>query len=345
MIGCRFLIENLIGQGSFASVYQGTDSKTGSPVAIKQCSKRFKSLFKLECEVLSQLSGKPGFPKLLWQGESEDSFFIVMKLLGAPLSRKVTSDFYTTVDTCNFAQQLLKILEKLHESCFLHKDIKPENIVTGRKNDKKFHLIDFGLAKKYFDKSNNFHMMQKTGVHFKGNLIFCSDNVLTGIEASRRDDVISVLLICICMARRGLPWSRDTQSVESMVTKRQAVSFASLVKGVPFEISQCYEYALSLGFYQKPDYLYMINLLAQCKNFYLQDRTEEIRVRSKKVKKGIKRVSVLRCKTQVQGVDQLLSACSTIKMQAPDFSNDLRKKINLMRRVDREETLPGVNRN
>jgi hypothetical protein len=182
-------------------------------------------------------------------------------------------------------------------------------------------------------------MMIKNDLEFKGNLIFCSNNVLTGIEASRRDDVVSVLLIAILIARRGLPWTKDTQSVETMIKSRSKVGLAELMKGVPYEIAECYSYCLSLGFYQEPDYKYLIQLIGRCKNFYLQERTEVITVRTKKIKKKIERISVVRSKSEVNGVEEYFGACSTIKVEAPDFSKTLRKQLNQLRKIDQEETL------
>ena len=325
MISNRFQPGNLLGKGSFASVYQGVDTQTQFPVAIKQTSKRFRMLFKIELQVLTQLSGKSGFPKLICQGPT--------------LTHKIKNEDYSTVDICDMVQQLIKILKKLHGKSYLHKDIKPENVLTGLKNNKKYHLVDFGLAKKYIDLSNNFHMLMRNNAKFKGNLIFCSNNVLAGIEASRRDDVTSVLLIAILMARRGLPWTKDTLSVEMMIKSRSVVGLEELMRGVPYELAQYYSYSLSLGFYQKPDYKYMIQLLGQCKNFCLQERTEVIMVRSKKHKRKTVKISMTRSKTEVDGIDEYTGTCSTIKVQAPDFSNTLRKQINQMKKTGQEETL------
>ena len=339
MINNRFQLGKLLGKGSFASVYQGLDTECQTQVAVKKTPKRFRSIFKIESQVLTQLSGKSGFPKLISQGESNDSFYVVMNLLGSTLTSRINSEVYSTVDICDMIQQLLKILKTLHSSSYLHKDIKPENILTGLKNHKKYHLVDFGLAKKYIDQSNNFHMLIKNDLEFKGNLIFCSNNVLTGVEASRRDDVISVFLIAVLVARRGLPWTKDTQSVETMIRSRSKVGLGELMKGVPCEIVEGYSYCLSLGFYQQPDYSYLIQLIGQCKNFYLQERTEIISVRSKKLKKKIERISIVRSKSEVNEVEEYFGACSTIKVEAPDFSKTLRKQLNLMRKADQEETL------
>ena len=54
--------------------------------------------------------------------------------------------------------QLVMRLEYLHSKNFVHRDMKPENILIGQgKKSSTFYLIDFGLTKRY--------LCPKTGVH------------------------------------------------------------------------------------------------------------------------------------------------------------------------------------
>jgi len=53
---------------------------------------------------------------------------------------------------------MLDRLEAYHNESFVHRDIKPDNILTGRgKRESTFYLIDFGLSKRY--------MCPRTGQH------------------------------------------------------------------------------------------------------------------------------------------------------------------------------------
>lgn len=49
--------------------------------------------------------------------------------------------------------QLIEGIRDFHNYSFVHRDIKPDNFMFGYKEKtNKMHLIDFGLANKYYDK-------------------------------------------------------------------------------------------------------------------------------------------------------------------------------------------------
>jgi len=50
---------------------------------------------------------------------------------------------------CHLAIQMIKRLEDLHAIGFVHRDLKPKNIVVNLQNPQEFNLIDLGLAEKW----------------------------------------------------------------------------------------------------------------------------------------------------------------------------------------------------
>lgn len=68
-----------------------------------------------------------------------------------------------------------------------------------------FHLIDFGLSKKYLDSNGN-HVKLKFGKDITGTLRYCSRRTHLGQEQSRRDDLESLGYTLIYLAKGVLPW-------------------------------------------------------------------------------------------------------------------------------------------
>merc|ERR1712179_717628 len=88
------------------------------------------------------------------------------------------------------ADQMLCRIENLHSKNFIHRDIKPDNFLIGHgKHSNMVFLIDFGLAKKYFDPTTQQHIPYRKGKNLIGTARYASINAQMGFEQSRRDDL------------------------------------------------------------------------------------------------------------------------------------------------------------
>ncbi|OMJ74701.1 hypothetical protein SteCoe_26310 [Stentor coeruleus] len=332
MNGNRFIPDKELGKGSFGVVYKAWDSLKSQDVALKLSDKSHKNSFLSEIQVLSCVSGKKGFPKMIWKGEFQGQLAIAMELLGSSLTAKFKKDIISIGEACEIGIQTVKAIETLHKESFLHQDLKPCNILMGQKGEKTYHLIDFGISRGFIDRQTRHHIPLRTETTFKGNLVFCSSNLLNGIQASRRDDIISLLLILFFVIKKGLPWIKNTKSIHDMLSSRISVSIFELNKGVPCEIAECLSYAQGLSFYQKPDYKWIVNMLKRCKSAFDLEKTEILQIKSLKDKNSLKKNEDHRAKSECRSRNLLDFNSSTIKVLAPDFSEEMRQKIVVSRR-------------
>ena len=331
MTEIRFQLLKQIGSGSFSVVYKAIDTESGAPVAIKLVNTQYKKLYESEIRAFRAVNHSNCFPKLISSGQYNTSYAIAMQWLGPSVSEKIKKKGFSLSEIQNLGIQMIKALEILHENHIIHEDIKLENILTDPSDSSKFYLIDFGLSEVYRDSQTKFHYPERTSEVFRGNLLFCSNNVLSGVKASRRDDIISMLLILVFVFKRCLPWSKDCRSIKSMICSRTAGSLDMLLMGCPDEIVMCYKYAISLGFYQKHDYQWIVNTLKNIRIIVgIRKNTQSSRckrLRNRKrsdARKSLKAFS--RKKTNFQ--------CSTIKIMAPEMSEELRSKLKRLQIID-----------
>ncbi|OMJ81723.1 hypothetical protein SteCoe_17774 [Stentor coeruleus] len=333
MINNRYIIDKELGKGTFGVVHKAWDNLKNQDVALKLSDKNCKLSYQMETHILSNLSSKQGFPKLIWKGEFKGKLAIAMELLGDSLTSALKKRLFSTSDICKVGIQMVQALETLHNSGFIHQDIKPCNILLGLKKKNHYHLIDFGMARSYIDKKTKHHIPQITENVFKGNLVFCSNNIINGIQASRRDDIISLLLVLFFIIKRGLPWIKSSVTVKDIVSCRMSMDMSQLNKMIPCELVDCLAYAQGLSFYQKPDYDWILNKLKKCKIIFELDKTDTYRIKKTRDKKHLNKKTTLRMKNSFKSYNLATLNNSTIKTAAPEFSEEFRQKIIVSRKI------------
>ena len=188
-----------------------------------------------------------------------------------------------TKEVVGYMREMLQIISRVHDAGIVHRDIKPENFMIGisktdkdqkdqkdqKENDKTatLHIIDFGLSKFY--KKGDKHVMNTNDKSMVGTMRYVSTHVHDGCVYSRRDDVISILYVSIYLLKGTLPWcglypkKGDTITKEQIVySKKVKTTSAEICEGLPAIFKKLLDYAYTLEFEDKPDYLYMIR---QCK--------------------------------------------------------------------------------
>lgn len=154
----------------------------------------------------------------------------------------------------------------MHEQNLIHRDIKPENFVIGlKKKETTIYLIDYGLARRYFDKKTNDHIAYKEGKQITGTVRFASIYTHIGIEQSRRDDLESLGYMFIYFLKGDLPWQNITaknkkEKYQKIKEKKIECCPNGLCYGLDEEFHMYFKYVRELQFDETPDYAYLIEL-------------------------------------------------------------------------------------
>ena len=201
-----------IGQGKFGKVYRGINKTTKEEVAIKIESKTTK-LLKREADIYLLLAKEEGFPKVKWYGSTETFYYMVVNLLGLPLTElKERCDNIPSIVVRRLGKKMIRLVEKVHGYQIVHRDIKPENFLFDRVNYDELYLIDFGLAKSYKN-VNNTHIVEKGIDNIIGTLPFVSLNVHAKKLPSRRDDLESVFYILYYLILPIKDWPTENEEL------------------------------------------------------------------------------------------------------------------------------------
>lgn len=187
-----------------------------------------------------------GTPYYFYSGVEGDYNVLVVELLGHDLEDLAVSCGGKFTNPTNFfiANQALSRIKHLHGRSYIHRDIKPQNMAMGAgRRANTVYLLDFGLAKKYFDARTQRHIPYRTNKKFTGTLRYASLNAHRGIEQSRRDDLESLGLVLVYLAKGSLPWqeleNKKSHGLAKATLKRMGeTSIDELCAGLPSTICE-----------------------------------------------------------------------------------------------------------
>ncbi len=160
LLGDRYQTVSILGAGGFATTYLAEDNNRPSRprCAIKHLAPARRDtafvdmsrrLFNTEAAILERLGNHEQIPNLLAYFEQAGEFYLVQELIeGKPLDEELllAAEPWTEQKVIDFLQQMLPVLEYIHERGVIHRDIKPSNIIR-RSSDQVLVLIDFGAVK------------------------------------------------------------------------------------------------------------------------------------------------------------------------------------------------------
>ncbi|KAL2256639.1 hypothetical protein VTK26DRAFT_1368 [Humicola hyalothermophila] len=289
LIADRYRIDRKIGAGGFGLVYSGTDLSSGEEVAIKLTFVRDNpEALRGEKETYEALNGGVGIPRVRWFGQECDFYVLVIDALGPSLEDLLNycGRKFSLKTILLIADQAISRIEYIHSKGFLHRDIKPDNLLMGvGRQGNTLYTIDFGLAKEFCDAERR---KDVEGLPLAGTRRYASINNHSGREQSWGDDLESLGYVFVYFARGSLPWqglkvATDEERDVRIKEMKEGLSGEALCDGfLPGEFATYINYTRGLAFDDKPDYSYLRQLfrrLFQAKGFkydHVFDWTEKL---------------------------------------------------------------------
>ena len=256
------IINRQLGKGGFGQIYLGRNIKENVPIAIKVEENGTRSHLFLEYEILQDIQGDEGIPKVYKFKQGHKHNYLIMELLGKSIDKlfsECNKNFsYKTIFQIGY--QMIQRIEYIHSKGYIHRDIKPGNFVIGKGDKSKIiYIIDFGLSKRYIDKNNKKHIPYKEGKGLTGTARYVSLFTHYGIEQSRRDDIEGIAYNLIYLAKGKLPWQgvktkNKKEKHKKIMESKLAYSPEQLCKDLPDEFVTLLKYSRNLEFEEDPDY-------------------------------------------------------------------------------------------
>lgn len=150
VVADRYEVRALLGEGGMARVYAAHDRKHDRPVAIKMLRGELTlalgvDRFLREIRISARLT-HPNILPLYDSGEHTGALFYVMPLVeGESLRERLARSGPIPLDEAvRLAREIGEALTYAHEQGFVHRDIKPDNIMLARGHAL---VADFGIAR------------------------------------------------------------------------------------------------------------------------------------------------------------------------------------------------------
>lgn len=152
LLDSRYRVRSRIAAGGMATVYRALDTRLDRTVAVKvmhpamAADASFTDRFIHEAKSAARLS-HPNVVGVFDQGQDGDVVFLAMEYVEGRTLRELLQDLGTLTPREAFGvlEPTLAALGAAHRAGFVHRDVKPENVLIS--DDGGIKVADFGLAR------------------------------------------------------------------------------------------------------------------------------------------------------------------------------------------------------
>lgn len=196
-----------LGSGASASVHLAVQENLNRRVAIKVMRNTYSNdasfslRFKREGRIIAQLS-HPNIVPVYDVGENDDHLFMAMEYLPGKDLRAKSKDLKVE-QALGYMIDLANALNYAHEKGYVHRDVKPENILFRANGE--IVLTDFGIARP----TESLTHMTVTGV-LMGTPSYMSPEQIDGRELDGRSDLYALGAIFFELLTGKVPYQSDS---------------------------------------------------------------------------------------------------------------------------------------
>src|SRR5271155_4700189 len=217
LLGTRYEIVQILGQGGMGAVYKATDLEIERVVALKVIRPDLASQpdilqrFKQELILARQITHR-NVIRIFDLSEANGIKFITMEFIdGQDLKSLVTEKGRMSVDEAvRIVEQVCLALEAAHNEGVVHRDLKPQNIMIDKQG--RASVMDFGIAR-----STEAGGMTMTGMVI-GTPEYMSPEQVMGEHVDVRSDLFTLGVIMYELFTGSMPYKADT--VQAAMFKR-----------------------------------------------------------------------------------------------------------------------------
>ena len=219
VLGGRYEILKMLGEGGMGAVYKAMDRELNRPVALKlirpelAANPSILARFKQELLLAHQVTHK-NVIRIYDLGDADGVKFISMEFVEGVDLRALIQETkkFPPEEAVQITEQICRALEATHNVGVIHRDLKPQNIMrdaTGR-----ILLMDFGLARTVEGDG-----MTQTGA-LVGTIEYMSPEQALAKNLDQRSDLFSAGLIFYELLTGQMPFHADS-AVASLIRRTQ----------------------------------------------------------------------------------------------------------------------------
>jgi serine/threonine protein kinase/tetratricopeptide (TPR) repeat protein len=217
VLGNRYEILQLLGEGGMGAVYKARDRELDRPVALKLIRPELSSnpamlaRFKQELLLSRQVTHK-NVIRIYDLGDAEGVKFITMEFVEGRDLRSLIQEKqkFSPEEAIRIMQQVCEALDAIHSVGVIHRDLKPQNVM--QEEGGRILVMDFGLARTMEGDG-----MTQTGA-LVGTMEYMSPEQALGKDLDQRSDIFTAGLILYELLTGKMPFKAE--SVLASLIKR-----------------------------------------------------------------------------------------------------------------------------